>query len=457
MPFPLWFTVAGGVLIAMALAGTVLKRLPLTTALVYLAIGVGLSPLGIGLLPFDPVRDAVWLERLAEVAVTISLFTAGLKLHAPLRDGRWKMPIRLATVSMVATVGLVAAVAYWGLGLPLGVAILLGAALAPTDPVLASEVQVDDTTDRDRLRFGLTGEAGLNDGSAFPFVMLGLGLLGHHELGTNAWRWVAVDVVWASVGGLAIGAACGLAVGRLVLYLRREHKEALGTDDFLALGLVALSYGLAVHAKAYGFLAVFAAGLALRNIERKETGVDAPAEPLDAAALAGTEEELAADTEKAPAYMTQAVLGFTEQFERIGEVAMVVLVGAALVALPFPSEALWFIPLLFLVVRPLAVWIGLLGAPVTRLQKGLAGWFGLRGIGSLYYIAFAVAHGVEGPTATTLMSLTMWTIAASVVVHGVSVTPLMNRYRARVERYGGRRVRRRAQAPAGSTAANQQA
>src|SRR5919206_497446 len=130
-------------------------------------------------------------------AVLISLFTAGLKLRTALTDHRWRLPVRLAVESMIVTVGLITLVGVVGLGLPLGAAVLLGAILAPTDPVLASDVQVEGPTDQDRLRFGLTGEAGLNDGTAFPFVMLGLGLIGLHELGQAGWRWFAVDVVWA--------------------------------------------------------------------------------------------------------------------------------------------------------------------------------------------------------------------------------------------------------------------
>src|SRR6185295_18599699 len=191
------------------------------------------------------------------------------KMSVGLRDGRWLLPVRLATVSMVATVALIALVAFFGLGLPLGAAILLGGILAPTDPVLASDVQIGDPTDRDRLRFSLTGEAGLNDGSAFPFVLLGLGVLGLHDLGDSLWRWFAIDVVWGVVAGIAIGAALGTLVGKLVLYLRRTHKEATGLDNFLALGLIGMSYGLASLAHGYGFLAVFAAGVALRRIEQR--------------------------------------------------------------------------------------------------------------------------------------------------------------------------------------------
>src|SRR5687768_67018 len=212
----------------MALAGTLVRRLPLTASLLYLAVGVALGPWGAGLIRVDAIRWATVLERVTEVAVIVSLFTAGLKTRVPLRDRRWWLPIRLASVSMAVTVGVVALAGVYGLGLSWGAAILLGAILAPTDPVLASDVQLAHPGDRDRLRFGLTGEAGLNDGTAFPFVMLGLLLLGLHERPGGAWGWVGIDLVWAVAGGLGIGAVSGAIIGRLVLYLRRQHREAVG-------------------------------------------------------------------------------------------------------------------------------------------------------------------------------------------------------------------------------------
>ena len=219
---------------------------------------------------------------------------------------------------MALTVGLIALVGVVGLGLPLGAAILLGAILAPTDPVLASDVQVTDPTDRDRLRFALTGEAGLNDGTAFPFVMLGLGLLGLHELGDGGWRWLAIDVVWAVAAAWRSAALLGSSSARLVLYLRRTHKEAVGLDDFLALGLIALSYGTALLAHTYGFLAVFAAGLALRRVERIASGELAPGGGHGG--RRGGRGEGRPTRRRPPATWPQAVLGFNEQLERILEV-----------------------------------------------------------------------------------------------------------------------------------------
>ena len=287
LPFYLWFILAGSLLTIMALASSFLKRVPLSTSFIYLGAGVLVGPLGLGLLVFNPLDEfaVTFLERFSETVVVLSLFAAGLKMRVPLTDRIWRLPLRLALVSMTVTVGLVTLIGVYLLGLPLGAAVLLGAVLAPTDPVLASDVQIEGTHDTDPLRFSLTGEAGFNDGTAFPFVMLGLGLMGLRDLGAYGWRWFAIDVVWAVVAGLAVGAVLGVLTGRLVIYLRRTHKEAVGLDDFLALGLVFLAYGLTLMINAYAFLAAFAAGYALRAVERYYNKDDDAAE--DVVAVAG--------------------------------------------------------------------------------------------------------------------------------------------------------------------------
>lgn len=416
--FALGFVVVGALLIVMTMSSSFISRLPLSAAMLYLAVGIGIGPAGLGLLVLDPIRHAGLLERLTEIAVLISLFTAGLKLELPLNDRRWRIPVQLASVSMVLTVAAVTALGVWGMGLPLGAAVLLGAILAPTDPVLASDVQVSDPGDRDRLRFGLTGEGGLNDGTAFPFVMLGLGLLSLHDLGAGGWRWWAVDVLWAVTGGVAIGYLLGALTGRAILYLRTHHREALGTDEFMALGLIALAYGVAVLCHTYGFLAVFAAGLALRRIG-------------DLPAPAHTTADDRAAAAEAPAHMMQAVGRFNAQLERFAEVGVVLVVGSLLWVVAFRTEVLWFIPALFLVIRPLAVYLGLYGTRVERPQRRLIAWFGIRGIGSIYYLMYAITHELEPALAGRLLSITLAVVVASVVAHGVSVTPLMQRYEQR--------------------------
>jgi NhaP-type Na+/H+ or K+/H+ antiporter len=428
MTFATWALVVGALMIAMALSASLLRRLPLSASMLYLAAGFGLGPAGLGLLRPHPLHDAHALEMVTEAAVLVSLFSVGLKLGVPFSSRRWELPVRLATLSMVMTVGLVAAAGVLGLGLPLGAAVLLGAVLAPTDPVLASDVQVEQATDRDRLRFGLTGEGGMNDGTAFPFVMLGLGLTGLHDLGAGGWRWLAVDVLWAVAGGLALGAALGAAVGKLVVYLRTRHREALGLDAFLAVGLIGIAYGVALLARTYGFLAVFAAGLALQRV-RARGGAGEPT-AIEPAPLGDRRAHEAAATSSthAGAYLTHALRGFNEQLERIVEVAVVLVLGAMLVDVRPGVAALWFVPLLLLVIRPLSVWAGLLGAKASRDQRVLISWFGIRGVGSVYYLMYAIQHGLPAPLAGALVPLTLATVATSIVVHGISVTPLMSRY-----------------------------
>jgi NhaP-type Na+/H+ or K+/H+ antiporter len=229
-------------------------------------------------------------------------------------------------------------------------------------------------------------------------------------------------------------------VGRLVLHLRREHEEGVGLDDFLALGLIALSYGVAVLAKGYGFLAVFAAGVALRQLVQSQSA--SPQESRvaveQAAALPDKSlaETLAVDPKHAPEFMAQAVLGFNQQLERIGEVAVVLAIGALLWSVQWEHAVAhwWFVPLLLLAIRPLSVAVGLAGTDTTRARRRLIGWFGIRGIGSLYYLMYAINHGLPQALAQQLVALTLAVVVASVVVHGISVTPLMAAYERRIRR-----------------------
>jgi NhaP-type Na+/H+ or K+/H+ antiporter len=428
MIFEWWFLIVGAVFLLMALSSSLLSRLPLSTSMLYLAVGIGIGPYGLGLLSIDPILQSDVIERITEIVVLVSLFCAGLKLVIPWRDPLTRLPVILASWSMLLTIGMITVVGTLLLGLPLGAAVLLGAVLAPTDPVLASDVQVTGPRDRDRLRFTLTGEAGLNDGTAFPFVILGLGLLGLEDLGSFGWRWLAVDVIWAISGGLLIGAVLGSGAGHVILYLRRQHKEAVGLDDFLALGLIAFAYGAALLLHTYGFLAVFAAGLALRWVESRASGTERAPEEVLADVDTVDPEELATRPETAPAYMAQTVLSFTEQLERIGEVAVMLLIGAMLSLEMIPTAALWFVPLLLLVIRPVAVNLGLIRSGVTPLERGYISWFGIRGIGSVYYLMYVITHEVPEDLALWLTGMTLAVVATSIVVHGISVTPLMGRY-----------------------------
>jgi sodium/hydrogen antiporter len=350
------------------------------------------------------------LESITEIALLIALFTVGIKMRVPIGDWRWSLPLRLATISMVLTILGIAIVAVLLLGFDWRLALVLGAALAPTDPVLASDVQLRSAEDRDSLRFGLTGEGGLNDGTAFPFVLLGLGLMGLHEIGVGAWRWVAVDLVWGTVGGLAIGFGVGTALAIGVRALRTWRRDAVIFDEFLLLGVIALSYGVALAAQALGFLAVFAAGLALRRADDIHAESPGP-------------------TEQSP--LTPSMLNVNEQLERIVEVAVVLLVGAMISTGYWSPEGLVLAALLFVVIRPLSVWIGVRGTDAGKAPRRLLAWFGIRGIGSVYYGVFFAGYELRDVIATQLLSAVFTVVAASIVVHGISAAPLMELYRAR--------------------------
>ena len=437
-----WSLFVGALLVTMVLAGTLLGRLPLSSAMVYLALGWLLGPDAANVLRPDPYLHAGLLERLAEIALLISLFAVGLRLGVPLRDIRWRLPLRLAFVSMAIMVALVAAIGVWVLALPVGAAVLLGAVLAPTDPVLASGVQSDPGSHPERLGFSLAGEGGLNDGTAFPFVLLGLGLLGIHEMGPGVVRWWSIDLLWATIGGIAIGGALGAAIGRLVVYLRSRHDEAVGLDEFLGLGLVAMAYGIAQLALASGFLAVFAAGLALQRVREQPRS---NTRPLAAAASSEghSYETLATHSHHASATMRDSVRGFNDQLERLAELALVLMVGAMLAyAKPLPA-VWWFVPLLLLVLRPLSVVASTWGERLSAPQFAMIGWFGIRGIGSVFYLLLALRFGVEGNIADTLVSLTLWTVAASIIVHGLTAQPLTHLYLVWRKRVSNRAALRR--------------
>jgi len=410
-----WFILVGALMLIRGLTATLLQRSPVTSAIVYLAVGVLVGPTALNLFHFNPLKESALLQALTEVAVLISLFSAGIKMPAPFSFTRWRAPILLATVSMTVTVALVAAFAWLVLDLPLGAGILLGAIVAPTDPVLATDVQIRHPGDRDQLRFTLTCEAGMNDGSAFPFVMLGLGLLGLHDIGDWGVRWVLLDVLWATLGAIVIGAAAGIALARVGWKLRRapHHHELM--DDFLGLGLIGVVYGLSVLLNVWGFLAVFFAAVALRQTELKL------AKASQASPLTNP------DAEPLPT-VSEGALVFKEHLERLSELMLILLIGGTLFLDSWSWEAVGLALFLFCVARPISVLIGLLGTNTSWRIRGMTGWFGVRGIGSLYYLMYAIEHQLPEPLALKLIQLTLIVVTLSILLHGISVKPLMERF-----------------------------
>lgn len=390
--------VMGLLLLAVTLGSGWIGRLPLSYALIYLVVGIILSPYGFNLVRTRPDTDL--LERLTEAVVLISLFSCGLKMNRPLKAWAWNSTIRLIGFLMPLSIFAIATIGHFFLRLEWGVSILLGAILAPTDPVLASEVQLTNPKDQDELRFGLTSEGGLNDALAFPFVYFGL-----HWLENDSWeswfgRWVAVDLVWA----IAVGLLVGIGVARGVCWLEqrfaKQHPVDELMEDFVGLSTILLSYAIAELAQGYGFLAVFVAGVTMYNY------------------CLSDERSLSR-------------LQFMERLEKLTEIGTILLLGSLLRIEPilkFALPGLLIAGLLFFVIRPLGAWVSTIGSPVHPATRLLFGWFGIRGVGSLYYLAYSLGQGLQDEAGELIAWLTIIVVTISVTLHGVTSTPLMRWY-----------------------------
>jgi NhaP-type Na+/H+ or K+/H+ antiporter len=421
-----WIFAASGLaaLLAALLPG-LLSRLPVSEPMVFLGAGVIAWLLFDQLGTPDPIEYGVATEHLTEVCVIIALMGAGLAIDRPVSWRGWGATWRLLAITMPLTIILVAVIGWWGLGLAPAAAMLLGAALAPTDPVLASDVQVaepsDEPNQEDEVRFALTSEAGLNDGLAFPFTYaaVAIGLAG---LGPGEWfgGWLLFDVVYR----LAVGVAMGIGVGWLLsrLIFRRTLGGALLAergDGFVALAATFLAYGVTELVNGYGFIAVFVCACSIRSSERQHGyhGV---------------------------------MHNFIEQVERLVTVVVLVLLGGAiarglLAPLTWADGAL-AVALLF-VIRPVFAWIALLGSAGTRRERAAMAFFGVRGIGSIYYLAFGIEKLGEFEDAARLWAIVGLVVTLSVVIHGVSAHPAMRHVDEKREERRRVRQRRRTDRP----------
>jgi len=402
----------GLLLLVVTLGSGLIQRLPLSYALIYLAVGVGLGPYGLGVLQLQP--NYAFLERLTELVVIVSLFSCGLKMNRPLKLPCWRATLRLILGLMPISIVAIALVAHYALGFSLGAAVLLGAILAPTDPVLASEVQLKHG-DHDNLRFALTSEGGLNDALAFPFVYFGLRWFEENRWQSWIFDWVRVDVVWAIAAGIAMGAAIALSIMWLERWFHKLHPIDDLMEDFIAISLILLTYSLTELVNGYGFLSVFVAGVV---VARRSYSPDRQLSQLE----------------------------FTEQMEKLLEVGTILILGSLLRIEPiflYGQSALLIIGLLFFVIRPVGTWLstwgmGQINNPDLRLHnltRWLLGWFGIRGVGSLYYLSYALSHGAPATAASPLIWITYLTVVLSVVLHGISATPLMTWYERRNARH----------------------
>ena len=414
----LYFAAGLAILLAAVLPST-LDRLAISPPMVLLAAGMGM-----GLLPlgddatFDPVVHHRAVEQITQFAILLALMGVGLALDRPLRLRhprdwrRWSATWRMLFLAMPLSILGVWLLGWWGLGLAPAGGLLLGAVLAPTDPVLAGDVQVggpdveslaEDGDERHEVRFALTSEAGLNDGLAFPFVYAAIFLL---EKGApSGWigSWVAWEVLGKTVVAVVSGVVVGWLLAKLAFRSRREtFRLAEQGEPLLALAALASSFGVAELLGGYGFVAVFCCAMAVRNAERSSD-------------------------------YHREMHGVIERLERLLTLLVLLCLGIAMTrgllsALDWRGVLVGVA--LVLVLRPLSGLIGLMpfrrhGHGMDARERLVTAFFGVRGVGSLFYLAYALGHA-PFEEARWLWSTVAFTIAFSVVVHGVLAKPAMD-------------------------------
>lgn len=399
-PYILALTGAGALIALVAWLPLVLRRLPLSLPILCIALGAALFSLAP--IPFRPLpwRYPDITEHFTEFVVIIALMGAGLKIDRVFHLRRWQVTWRLLGLTMPLCIAAITALAMLA-GLPWIVALLLGAALAPTDPVLAADVQVGPpkTGEEDEVRFGLTSEAGLNDGLAFPFVHLAIALSLSLASGEPWFRdWFARNVLWEIVGGVGGGWLVGRVFGWLTFHIPAESKLASTGDGLIAIAATFMSYGLTELIHCYGFLAVFVTALTLRHAHREHD-------------------------------FQRDMHDVTEQVERLAMMVLLLLFGGALVSgvlKPLTGVDIGLALAVVLLVRPAAGLLGLLGFKAERGEKLTLAFFGIRGVGSIYYVAYAL-NRAQFPSAERLWAILALVILLSVVIHGLTVTPIMRR------------------------------
>ncbi|MEJ5979395.1 cation:proton antiporter [Novosphingobium sp. PS1R-30] len=376
-----------------------LKRLPLSLPMICIAIGAGIFSLSdVAMRPLPQAYPFI-TERLTEFVVIIALMGAGLKLDRPFVWHRWSVTWRLLIVAMPLSIGAITLVGGLGIGLGWTAALLLAASLAPTDPVLAADVQVGPprTGQEDEVRFGLTSEAGFNDGLAFPFVNLAIALAVSEQSG-KPWlqHWLLHSVVWEVVAGAGLGWLIGRLFGWLTFKVPAETKLAKTGDGLIAISATFVSYGITEILNCYGFLAVFVTALALRRSHRDHD-------------------------------FNYEMHAITEQIERLAMMLVLIFFGGAIIGgllVPLRFEDWIAAAAIILLIRPAAGMLALAGLKAAFREKLMLAFFGIRGVGSFYYLAYALNH-VDLPLSSRLWAIVGLVCLLSILLHGLTVTPLM--------------------------------
>lgn len=387
--------VIGFAALSMAWVPELTRKINISYSIVYVALGVIIYSV-FDTLPWpDPLWEEDFTVHFTELVVIIALMGTGLKIDNPFSFRTWHTPLRLIFITMGISIFALAALGYWFCGFDIASSVLLGAVLAPTDPVLASDVQVGPPSqgkEDDDVRFTLTAEAGMNDGMAFPFTWLAIVLAISNETG-EPWlvEWLAYDVVYRILAGLIIG----VGMGRILAYLFFELPERMLLQDvragFVALSMTLFVYGLTELAHGYGFVSVFVAALAFRSFETTHE-------------------------------YHKELHDFTQQIEHILLAVILILFGGSLVS-GVLDELTWSMVLGGLVyvflIRPVAGLMGLAGTRLSRREKGAISFFGIKGVGSFFYLAFALDNaGFQYES--EIWAFVAFVVMSSILVHGLT-------------------------------------
>ncbi len=381
------------------------KRTPISLPILQVLFGIAIGYWWTGLTFLDPIDNGLTIEKVTEIVVLVSLVGAGIKIDTALTWQLWRPTVRLLLITMPICIFTMAALGYYTFGLSIGAAILLGAVLAPTDPVLAASIQVGppNTGGEDATRFTLTSEAGLNDGLAFPFVYLAIKLAeafseGKRFTGEMLGSWFIQDVLWQIGAGVIVGIIVGKVLAKIV-FSKRTKGTAL-SQGYVVIALTLLAYGLAEYIHSYGFIAVFIAAFAFRRSESEHE-------------------------------YHEKLHDFAEQSE--GLLMSIVLVGFGILigqGLQSGIELTWqvyAVSFAFLIlIRPLGGIIALSGIDMHHTEKYAISALGIRGIGTLYYLSYALNQGYfADDDALKLWIVCSIVILASIFVHGLSAPNLL--------------------------------
>ena len=401
----------GAMILIIAWVPLVLKKLPLSLPIICVVIGYTLFSIDpISSWAPHPDKTPLLVERAAELIVIVSLMGGGLKIDRAVTWKTWNVTWRLLGIAMPLTIAMVMLLGYHLLGLGLATALLFAGSLAPTDPVLAGDVQIehDENEEEAEAKFALTSEAGLNDALAFPFIHLAIAMAAAGGLTAQLFgNWVLQDVVWKLALGVLMGAGLGWVIGAILYRLPSGTRLSRTGDGFIALGATLVVYTLTEFAHGYGFLAVFVAGLAIR---RAAQGHD----------------------------FNKKLHDFADESERLLMMLLLLFFGGMLAAGLLDDlgwQEIVFAAIMLLVIRPLAGWISLLGVKRPKLELAIIAFFGIRGLGSVYYLSYGFNH------ARFEFEYSLWgtlglIIAASILMHGVLVTPALRRLESHYRKLG---------------------